>query len=77
MRERSSCVDSHGEERKRTREESRIKKMRKDECGRHEERDDEENCGSKPEERRERKRGKRDGKRKKKIEEKKEKRIVF
>ena len=69
MRERSSCVDSHGEERKRTREESRIKKMRKDDCGRHEERDDEENCGSKPEERRERKRGReRERKREKKIE---------
>ena len=41
LRERSSCVKSHGEERKRTREESRIEKKRKDESRRHEERDDE------------------------------------
>ena len=74
MKERSSCVDSHGEERKRTREESRIKKMRKDDCGRHEERDDEENCGSKPEERRERKRGREREKKREKDRKKERKR---
>ena len=41
LRERCSCVQSHGEERKRTREENRIEKKRKDESTRHEGRDDE------------------------------------